>query len=384
MKILLVDDDRGDAVLVEDALNGEYECVWVDTLAAAEEIVDDSVSCIVLDLGLPDAQGLEGLERMLKARPGAAVVVLTGHIDPTAGDMALAAGAQDYLIKGSTDRETIGRSIRYAIERKRGEETTRRLREADLLRAENARIERGLLPRPLLSSPELRWASRYRPGGRRALLGGDFYDGVELPDGTVRVIVGDVSGHGPDEAALGVALRVAWRALVLAGTEPALVLPKLQLLLDTERPAEHVFATACDVTIAPDRASAAIRLAGHPAPILMHPDRADLIQPAERGPILGLMPTAEWPAHEQPLGDDWGLLMFTDGIIEGRASNGNGRLDDEGLAALVEQHLTDGDWVEVLIDALIAGAEEANGGPLHDDVAVFLLCSGVLCSGPTR
>ena len=375
-RILLVEDDTGDAALVEDALStsGDFECRWVRTLLEAETVLDGSFSCVIVDLGLPDAEGLDGVVRLLRAAPRAAVVVLTGHGDEQLGVDALAAGAEDYLVKG--EAQAIGRAVRYAIERKRGEEVTRRLREAELLSAENARLERGLLPRPLLRSVALRWATRYRPGGRRALLGGDFYDGIELEDGTIRIIVGDVSGHGPDEAALGVALRVAWRTLVLSDTDPSEVLPKLQRVLETERPADHVFATACDLTVAPDLESAQIRLAGHPAPLQLMPHSAHQVEVTERGPILGLLESATWPATTVELGRDWGLLTFTDGIIEGHSGSDGGRLDDEGLIRLASEHINSANWVDEIVDWLIADAEEANGGPLSDDIALFLLCAG--------
>jgi serine phosphatase RsbU (regulator of sigma subunit) len=381
-RVLLVEDDAGDATLVSDALavTGEFACTWVRTLREAEQTLDASIGCVVLDLGLPDAEdqeGLEGLRRMLHAAPGAAVIVLTGLGDERRGAEALATGAQDYLVKGAVEGADLSRSVRYAIERKRGEETTRRLREAEMLGAENARLERGLLPRPLLKNVALRWATRYRPGGRRALLGGDFYDGVELEDGTIRVIVGDVSGHGPDEAALGVALRVAWRTLVLSGIEPHEVLPKLQRVLETERPADHVFATACDLTLTPDLTSADIRLAGHPAPLRIDGRTAEQVKVAERGPILGLLEKASWPALTLDLGSDWGLLTYTDGIIEGRDGGpGSSRLDDDGLTRLATMHVQAANWVDELVDWLIADAEDANGGPLSDDVALFLLCAG--------
>ena len=74
----------------------------------------------------------------------------------------------------------------------------------------------GCCPKPLLRDDFVAGPAYYRPGRNLAVLGGDFYDVVEMPDGRVRAVIGDVMGHGPDEAALGVHLRVAWRSLVLA------------------------------------------------------------------------------------------------------------------------------------------------------------------------
>ncbi len=96
-------------------------------------------------------------------------------------------------------------------QRRQTQVTECQLREERLLAAENSRLERGLLPRPLLRTDFVSCASHYRPGRARAVLGGDFFDVVETADGRIRAVIGDVMGHGPDEAALGVHLRVAWR-----------------------------------------------------------------------------------------------------------------------------------------------------------------------------
>src|SRR5690606_18080372 len=110
----------------------------------------------------------------------------------------------DYLVKGEVDGALLARSIRYAFERRRADDAARAMYEAELRAQENARLERGLLPRPVLRDKNVDVVVRYRPGGRRMLLGGDFYDAVETADGVLRVMIGDVCGHGPDEAALGV------------------------------------------------------------------------------------------------------------------------------------------------------------------------------------
>ena len=183
---------------------------------------------MLLDLNLPGTHGLDGLRAILRADGGAAVCVLTGLDDAHLGIEAVGAGAQDYLVKGKADGEVLIRAIRYAVERRRAEASLMRLREEQLAAAESARLERGLLPSPLLAGSAVRARSFYRAGRTRSVIGGDFFDAVLGPSGTIHAIVGDVCGHGPDEAALGALLRVSWRALVLAGVDEPQLLPKLQ------------------------------------------------------------------------------------------------------------------------------------------------------------
>lgn len=377
-EVLVVEDDAGDALLVEELLEEagpNLTAVWAPTVAEAAGLLSGRTVCILLDLGLPDSEGLDGLRRILDLAGRVPVIVLTGQVDRDMGQAAVAEGAQDYLVKGRVSAEELVRSIRYAVERRKGQETTRRLAEAELMAAEKARLERGLLPRPVLSDREVTWATRYRPGGERALLGGDFFDGIELDDGTIRVVMGDVTGHGPDEAALGVALRVAWRSLILADTPPESVLRAMQAVLDLERHADDIFATVCDVTIRPDRTSAELRVGGHPPPLLLSPQSIRQLTPDARGPLLGLMPNATWPATHVHLGPEWALMLFTDGIVEGYSPDG-GRLDVPGLVELAVSAVGRGCSLGGLADELIIGAEIANGGPLRDDVALFLLATG--------
>ena len=142
---------------------------------------------------------------------------------------------------------------------------------------------------------------------------------VQTPDGWVHALIGDVCGRGPSEAALGVCLRVAWRALVLAGQPPADVLSAVQLVLQHEQQEEAMFATVCMVSVAPGRCSGIVRLAGHPAPLLVTPDGiTELAAPA--CPPPGLNGSGNWPGREVELGDRWSLLLYTDGLIEGRIS----------------------------------------------------------------
>jgi serine phosphatase RsbU (regulator of sigma subunit) len=378
LRVLLVEDDDGDAFLVQELLDeavSTVELVRARTLAEAEAEVG-RVDCVLLDLGLPDASGLDGLRRLAARADGVALLVLTGLSDERRGAEAVAAGAQDYLVKGQVDGQLLTRAIRYAIGRSRIEATERALQEQQLHAEENTRLERGLLPVPLIAGAGVLFAARYQAGGRRLLLGGDFYDAVRDPDGTLHVMIGDVSGHGPDEAALGVRLRIAWRALVLAARPSDEILATLQQVLVHERHREHIFATLCALTIAPDRRSARVHLVGHPAPLLVD-GTGRLLTEIKVVPPLGVVTRTSWPATEIELPPDWALLLHTDGLIDGRVGPGPERLDGEGLAQLVQRQVhSQPDWrsaPEAFVDALIAQAEGLNGGDLVDDVAVLLV-----------
>src|SRR5689334_13496737 len=269
--LVLIEDDAGDRLIVTEMLaivDPEMELTSFPTLRAAIEDWPADAECVLLDLGLPDAMGLSAVERLRAAVPDVPIVVLTGRPDDGIGRLALAAGAQDYLVKGQVDGTAIERSVRYAVERGRTALDRRRFMAAELIAHENARLQRGLLPSPLVSTSDLSFASFYRPGGGRALLGGDFYDVVQTATG-VHLLIGDVSGHGPEEAALGVALRIAWRALVLAGHPGVEVVRGVEQVLLAERHDDHHYATIASVSLDHALSRAEVWLCGHPSPLLV-------------------------------------------------------------------------------------------------------------------
>jgi serine phosphatase RsbU (regulator of sigma subunit) len=378
--ILLVEDDEGDALLVREALElaaPELRLERVGTIAAALELLPDEIACVLLDLGLPDTVGLDGLRRLREHAPEAAVVVLTGQDDERLGIEAVGAGAQDYLVKGQAGPPILARALSYAIERRRAELSEQELLEARLQASENARLERGLLPTALIADPRLSLASDYRPGRQRALLGGDFYDAIELDDGTVHAMIGDVCGHGPDEAALGACLRAAWRALTLAGHSSEKTLATLHALLPHERHAEDVFATLCAVEIPSDRRTATVRVAGHQPPILIDGSGVCFLDVPSSAPPLGIFEQTAWPGRHAELGDSWSLLLYTDGLLEGKIGPGSERFGEERLLDLIEHKIGEQPgWREdgqELLASLIAHVEQLNGEPLTDDIAVVLL-----------
>ncbi|MBY0432420.1 MAG: response regulator, partial [Rhodospirillales bacterium] len=136
--VLLVEDNPGDARLVREMLRdwdghpkiGAVHAV--DSLAGAlAALAAEAFQVVLLDLSLPDSHGLETVSRLRQAAPTIPVVVLSGTDDEEMALKAVKGGAQDYLVKGRGDGETICRAISYAIERFRAEEALRQ-NEAEL------------------------------------------------------------------------------------------------------------------------------------------------------------------------------------------------------------------------------------------------------------
>jgi DNA-binding response OmpR family regulator len=132
MKSLLVEDDPADARLIREMLKevpaGTFQIEHVTRLdAARERLRQEPFDVVLLDLGLPDSQGLETLTRAQTANGGVPIVVLTGRDDEAFAMEAMRAGAQDYLVKGRFNGDLLLRSIRYAVERKQASEELRRL-----------------------------------------------------------------------------------------------------------------------------------------------------------------------------------------------------------------------------------------------------------------
>ena len=126
-RILIVEDSPGYSALIEqmllESLGSEIVVLHADALAPAIQTLSEppSIDCVLLDLSLPDAAGLEALEALHAAAPDAPVVVLTGRDDQVLAVKAVQVGAQDYLPKRGTDAALLARAVRYAIERKRTE-----------------------------------------------------------------------------------------------------------------------------------------------------------------------------------------------------------------------------------------------------------------------
>jgi len=127
--VLLIEDDENDRALFTRLVSrADWKAEAAPTLEEGlRRIGKASPACVLLDLGLPDSNGIESLRRLARRYPELPIVVLTGLDDEAVGLQAVREGAQDYLVKGQVDGKLLDRSLRYAIERKRAESAIARL-----------------------------------------------------------------------------------------------------------------------------------------------------------------------------------------------------------------------------------------------------------------
>jgi len=134
IKILLIEDNPGDARLIKEYLsdvkNIAFDLKIADRLMDGTEILDNEfIDVVLLDLKLPDSEGLQSFDKIFDVAPTVPIIVLTGLNDETTAIQAVKMGAQDYLVKDKVEGDLLIRSIRYAIERKRAEEEHQKLLE---------------------------------------------------------------------------------------------------------------------------------------------------------------------------------------------------------------------------------------------------------------
>jgi serine phosphatase RsbU (regulator of sigma subunit) len=206
--------------------------------------------------------------------------------------------------------------------------------------------------------------TRYIPGDERMLLGGDFFDAIRLPDGSLGYIIGDVCGQGPRAAAFGAAVRSGWKTLATAWpNEPLRWVEGLdETFFRLGRHADtFVTLNTGIITLGGQRRWTFVS-AGHPWPVMVG-SRVATVEPRV-GPPLGAGMHAAWDETHIPLVDGATILLYTDGLIENAAS-GQGRTNDGG--ARLVQYL---DRAAFDIDDLLT-----HFGPtgFDDDVAIMTI-----------
>ncbi|NBM17565.1 SpoIIE family protein phosphatase [Streptomyces sp. GC420] len=220
-------------------------------------------------------------------------------------------------------------------------------------------LQRALLSEPGAPHPDVEVASRYLPAGHSALVGGDWFDSIALPDGRTLQVMGDVMGHGFTAAVAMTQYRSLLRSLAVADTSVDGILEDADHRL-ANMGLDRV-ATCQLVLIDPARATFTVASAGHLPPVLLREDGATLV-PVRSGPPLGTE-QGGYESLTMPFPPGSVLLLYTDGLVEHRGMD-----IDASLRRLTDLRIPlDGpldDIIEAVLARLVLGTAE-------DDVALL-------------
>jgi serine phosphatase RsbU (regulator of sigma subunit)/anti-sigma regulatory factor (Ser/Thr protein kinase) len=225
-------------------------------------------------------------------------------------------------------------------------------------------LQHSLLPQRLPAIPGMETAARYLPGGTGVEVGGDWYDVIALPDGTVGLAMGDVVGKGVPAASLMGQLRNGLRACARDGRPPGAVLELLnELLVESDSPEGMAMATVVYGVFDPGTGTLMLANAGHPPPLLRRPDGSVTFVDGASGLPLGALPDTQYGATAVTVDPGSTLLLYTDGVVESRDLP----LDD-GMERLRSCFVGELDPDE-LCNAVLARSDD--GAASHDDVALL-------------
>ncbi|MFG2312465.1 SpoIIE family protein phosphatase [Streptomyces sp. NPDC048566] len=329
-----------------------------------------------LDARLPGVETLtsgrplffESMEQMTAAYPG---IALDAKVGARAFLPLIASGRPvGSCILGfdrphefsSEERTALAGLIAQSLERARRYDN-----EAALARG----LQEALLPHRLSAHPMVQTAGRYLPGTVGMEVGGDWYDVVEAGDG-LALVIGDVQGHGVQAAATMGQLRSAVRAFALGDHSPDEVMSGTNRLLIDLDPGQ--FASCCYVRVDPVTGVARAARAGHPQPLLRHPDGRTEVLDLPGGVVLGVDPQAVYPVTELVLEPEAVLALYTDGLVEQP-----GKDIDDGVEAVratlaragtPQRFRPGGHSLSRAADLLTAEARQARERP--DDIALLL------------
>jgi len=232
-------------------------------------------------------------------------------------------------------------------------------------------LQETLLPPLLPSIAGVDIAARYRATGAGNLVGGDFYDVFDTADAAWGVVLGDVAGVGPEAAALTGLARYTVRAIARHQEHPREVVRALNEALCNQHTDER-FCTALYLRLVPTASgiTATVASGGHPPPLILRDDGRVESAPHPRGMLLGLFPEAEFGEEVIELGTGDAIVLYTDGVIEARRTNGQ-QFGEQRLAELLERSA--GRTADGIARRVELTVIDHQGGEAGDDVAVVVI-----------
>ena len=226
---------------------------------------------------------------------------------------------------------------------------------------ENARmIQANLLPAKMPQIPGMAAATAYRPAEH---IGGDLYDVIALPDGSVAVAILDVGGHGISAALLTGVVKMSLHWHLADENDPALALERVNHDLQA---CDHLV-TVCVGLWNPDERTWTYASAGHPGGFLLSENRVRTL--ASSGPPVGILTDCHWERLQVTLNPGDRLFLHTDGIVD--AGVPDNRLGDAGVIRILEG--TGNQSLKEQVSCLMDNVVAQSGGNLPDDATLIAL-----------
>jgi serine phosphatase RsbU (regulator of sigma subunit) len=380
-RILVADDDPMSRRTLVRALEADYDVVECRSgLEAIQTLEGNGAALVVLDYQMPDLNGAEVCELIRSScSPEVAqspIIMLTGQSNAGHEIECLRAGADDFVTKpvnlavlrARLDTHLRLHAMRNQLLAQNVElENWRRLQEQDL---EAARLtQRAILPARPPALDGWTFASQYHP---LMQIGGDIYDWVRTPDGSLLVWISDATGHGASAALLTTLSKVLFRHAFTECHAAACLMDYVEREFQAVFKGRSFMAAGC-LQLWPGNGRALFCGAGIPPLLVLRRDgRVEAIRSTR--PPLGLNKTALSAAEKCELAEGEAILLYTDGLYEVRNAEGE-RL---GLDAL-ERSLPplDGATSEDWLARVIRKAREHGGdAPITDDIAAFAAVYG--------
>ncbi|WP_411079731.1 PP2C family protein-serine/threonine phosphatase [Streptomyces sp. cmx-18-6] len=183
-------------------------------------------------------------------------------------------------------------------------------------------LQEHLLPSQLPVTDQWDLSASYAVGDPMLDVGGDFYDAVPRPDGSMALLIGDVCGRGAEAAALTGLARHTLRTLLEEGTDAGTALSRLNRALRQERASRFLTAVVTTLTPQPDgTALLSTCSAGHPPPLVLRGD-GTVSEVISGGLLLGVLDDVSYESHTERIAPGDTLVLFTDGLTESREAGG--------------------------------------------------------------
>ena len=362
--VLLTEDNLSDAALVQLHLQQtalHCKVTHVTNLADALQALEERFDVVLLDLRLPDSDGLDTLNAIRRQTRTTPVVILSGQEDENLPLQAVRQGAQDYLRKREVGSDILGRTMQHAIERSR-------LHRAEAELAIAADAQKSLLPNRFPQLPNWELAGLCDPV---AWAGGDYFDFAER-DHDLWMVIADVCGHGVGAAILTAEIRGIVQTLIQTHptAAPGELLTQTNHVLRQER-MDGGFVVMFLAALNKETDTLQYAGAGHPAYVLDASGNSQ--QLLSNDPPIGVVPNHCFHTQTAQLQPGDLFLCYTDGVNESYDDNYTQFGDDRALQTVHQHRHTPAP--QMLKQLFRQARDFSRTGAAIDDMAAILLKS---------